>query len=116
MVAVARYQIRQMTEADIAQGAEIERRPFPTPWPPPASRRERANRLARYLVVFDRSRAAPEQPPSRRKLIDALLRRREPLTTTDYVVGYVGVWLLVDEAPIVALAVGDASRPPGRRG
>jgi len=113
MVAVARYQIRQMTEADIAQVAEIERQSFPTTWPRTAYRRELANRLARYLVVFDRRRAAPEQPPSRRTLIDALMRRPEPLTTTDYIVGYVGVWLLVDEAHIVAIAVRDAYRRQG---
>src|SRR3989304_3389685 len=40
MVAVARYQIRQMTEADIAQVAEIERQSFPTTWPRAAYRRQ----------------------------------------------------------------------------
>jgi len=114
MVAVARYQIRQMTEADIAQVAEIERQSFPTTWPRTAYRRELANRLARYLVVFDRSHQPPAATPSRRRrLLDLFRRNDEPAPTTDYIVGYVGVWLLVDEAHIVAIAVRDAYRRQG---
>ena len=114
MVAVARYEIRPMAEADIHQVAEIERESFPSAWPATAYRRELANRLARYVVVFDRSHEPPAATPSRRRrLLDLFRRNDEPAPTTDYIVGYVGVWLLVDEAHIVAIAVRDAYRRQG---
>jgi ribosomal-protein-alanine N-acetyltransferase len=106
MVVVARYQVRPMTEADIAQVAEIERESFPTTWPRTAYRRELANRLARYLVVVDASReATPAQQERRRTLLSIIRRGEEPAPTSDYIIGYVGVWLMVDEAHIVAIAV-----------
>ena len=114
MVAVARYEIRPMAEADIHQVVEVERESFPSSWPRTAYRRELANRLARYLVVFDRSHEPPAATPSRRRrLLDLFRRNDEPAPTTDYIVGYVGVWLLVDEAHIVAIAVREAYRRQG---
>ena len=114
MVAVARYEIRPMAEADIHQVVEVERESFPSSWPRTAYRRELANRLARYIVVFDRSHEPPAATPSRRRRLLGLFRRNdEPAPTTDYIVGYVGVWLLVDEAHIVAIAVREAYRRQG---
>ena len=114
MVAVARYETRPMAEADIHQVAEIERESFPSAWPATAYRRELANRLAGYVVVFDRSHEPPAATPSRRRrLLDLFRRNDEPAPTTDYIVGYVGVWLLVDEAHIVAIAVREAYRRQG---
>jgi len=114
MVAVARYEIRPMAEADIHQVVEVERESFPSSWPRTAYRRELANRLARYIVVFDRSHQPPAATPSRRRrLLDLFRRNDEPAPTTDYIVGYVGVWLLVDEAHIVAIAVREAYRRQG---
>lgn len=112
MVALARYQVRPMSEADIAQVAEIERESFPTTWPRTAYRRELASPLARYIVVCDRSRP-PAAPVARRRGLFARLLRRAPPPATDYIVGYVGLWLMVDEVHIVAIAVREAYRRRG---
>jgi [ribosomal protein S18]-alanine N-acetyltransferase len=113
MVAIARYQIHSMTEADISQVADIEAESFPTTWPRTAYRRELNNRLARYLVVVDSEHEPVTQPERRRSILRALRHSTEPPPTTEYIVGYVGVWLMVDEAHIVAIAVREAFRRRG---
>jgi [ribosomal protein S18]-alanine N-acetyltransferase len=114
MITATRYDIRAMTEADIVQVAQIERESFPTTWPATAYRRELANHLARYLVLVDRAQppvAASE--PRRRSLFDMFRRGISSEETTDFIVGYVGVWLLVDQAHIVAIAVREEYRRRG---
>jgi ribosomal-protein-alanine N-acetyltransferase len=103
-----------MTEADIDQVAEIERESFPTTWPRTAYRRELNNALARYLVVIDREHEPLTGSTKNRSGLMRLLHRAEQTPqTTEYIVGYVGVWLLVDEAHIVAIAVREAYRRRG---
>jgi ribosomal-protein-alanine N-acetyltransferase len=105
-----------MSEADISQVAEIEAQSFPTTWPRTAYRRELDNRLARYFVLVDRSHVPtpPErQAPRRRSLLGFLFRRPAEEPTSDYIVGYTGVWLMVDQAHIVAIAVREAFRRQG---
>ena len=84
MVAVSPYELRAMTEADISQVAAIERESFPSIWPQTAYRRELTNRLARYLVVVDRSQAAPAAELSKRSRWWPFRRLREqaPPSTT----------------------------------
>jgi len=115
MVTLTRYQLRPMTEADISQVAEIEAQSFPTTWPRTAYRRELANRLARYFVLTDRSHAPlpQEESPPRRSLLGLFRRRPAAEETTDYIVGYVGVWLMVDQAHVVAIAVREEYRRQG---
>ena len=114
MLIKSRYETRAMSEADIGQVVEIERESFPTTWPHTAYRRELANQLARYLVVVDRTHAPVTPPPERRRfLLDFFRRGDQPAPTSDYIVGYVGVWLMVDEAHIVAIAVRQAYRGRG---
>jgi ribosomal-protein-alanine N-acetyltransferase len=74
----AAVRIEEMRVEDIPAVLDIERLSFLTPWPPEAFQQEvRHNRLARYLVA--RQGGA--------------------------VVGYAGVWLMVDEAHITTFAV-----------
>jgi [ribosomal protein S18]-alanine N-acetyltransferase len=115
MVTLTRYQLRPMTEADISQVAEIEQQSFPTTWPRTAYRRELANRLARYSVLIDRSHVplATDEEPHRKSLLGFLHRKPAGGETTDYIVGYVGVWLMVDQAHIVAIAVREEYRRQG---
>ena len=113
MLIAARYQVRTMTAADIAQVAAIERESFPTSWPQTAYRRELANRLARYIVAVDSSAAVPETSPRPRSFLGFLRRPPEPPPTTDCIIGYVGMWLMVDEAHIVAIAVREEYRRQG---
>jgi [ribosomal protein S18]-alanine N-acetyltransferase len=107
MITTTRYQVRTMTEADIVQVAAIERESFPTTWPQTSYKRELANNLARYIVVIDRGQppVRQDEPPRRRSLFGLFNRRDGIARTTDYIAGYVGVWLMVDQAHIVAIAV-----------
>jgi ribosomal-protein-alanine N-acetyltransferase len=115
MVTLTRYQIRPMTEADIAQVAEIEHQSFPTTWPQTAYRRELANHLARYTVIVDRAEPAVRDaaPQPRRSFLSFWRSKPPPENTSDYIVGYVGVWLMVDQAHIVAIAVRESYRRRG---
>lgn len=102
-----------MTEADIDQVAAIEHESFPTTWPRTAYRRELSNHLARYLVVVDPEHD-PIEPPQRKGGLLGIFHRPDPVQpTTEYIVGYVGIWLMVDEAHIVAIAVREAYRRKG---
>lgn len=103
-----------MTLADVQQVVAIERESFPTTWPQTAYRRELANRLARYVVLIDRTRKADAPAPTpRRSLLRLWRRQEEPALTTDHIVGYAGLWLMVDDAHIVAIAVREAYRGQG---
>lgn len=78
MVSTAPVQVADMTLDDIAAVQEVERSSFPIPWPANAFRHELTqNRNARYVVARE----------------------------GDKVVGYAGLWLMVDEAHITTFAV-----------
>ena len=78
MALTARVAIEPMRLEDVQAVHEIERRSFATPWPAYAFEQElKGNRLARYLVA----------------------RARET------VVGFGGLWLMVDEAHITTFSV-----------
>ena len=82
--------VDDMRVADVAQVQEIERLSFSTPWPTYAFEQElRANRLARYVVA----------------------RIAEP--EGERVVGFAGLWLMVDEAHITTFGVHPAWRRQG---
>lgn len=78
MALTARVVVEPMRLEDVSAVHEIERLSFRTPWPAYAFEQElRSNRLARYLVA----RAG------------------------DRVVGFAGVWLMVDEAHVTTFSV-----------
>ncbi len=78
--------IEPMRADDIPAVHDIERASFSAPWPTYAFRQElESNRLARYVVARE----------------------------GDHVVGYGGLWLMVDEAHITTFAVAPASRRQG---
>ncbi len=84
MQQITRVAVNVMQLADIPRVLEIERQSFPTPWPHDAYVHElKENRLAAYLVA----RVATE------------------------IVGYAGMWIIMDEAHITTIAV-----DPPRRG
>ena len=84
MVSVAPIAISAMTLDDVNGVQEVERASFPVPWPASAFRHELTqNRNARYIVARD----------------------------GDRIVGYTGLWLMVDEAHITTFAV----HPDARR-
>jgi ribosomal-protein-alanine N-acetyltransferase len=74
--------VDDMLLSDIPQVHEIERLSFATPWPLHAFEQElRGNRLARYVVA------------------------RTAVGGRDRVIGFAGVWLMVDEAHITTFGV-----------
>lgn len=74
--------VDDMRLSDIAQVHEIERLSFTTPWPAHAFEQElRGNRLARYVVA------------------------RTTVGGEERVIGFAGVWLMVDEAHITTFGV-----------
>lgn len=78
MVSLAPVEIADMTIADVDAVQEVERSSFPVPWPANAFRHELTqNRNARYVVA----------------------------RSGDRIVGYGGLWLMVDEAHITTFAV-----------
>ena len=128
-----RYQARPMALADISQVMEIERESFPSMWPPTAFRRElQQNRLARYMVAVQPNPSAPRpEPPAAPPAYETsrvgrllgelrhMLSGEEepplppPEERPELVVGFIGVWLLPDEAHIVTVAVRDSHRREG---
>jgi ribosomal-protein-alanine N-acetyltransferase len=81
-----RVRVEAMRSDDIPAVHEIERASFTAPWPTYAFRQElESNRLARYVVARD----------------------------GEAVIGYAGLWLMVDEAHITTFAVAPDYRRQG---
>lgn len=124
-----------MRIADIPQVLEVERESFPSMWPPTAFKRElQQNRLAHYIVVVesDPSRTppipieAPQEDPGptgvgrlwgeiRQFLgVDESGADLPPIDQRpELIIGFIGVWMLPDEAHIVTVAVRDSHRRKG---
>ena len=110
------YALRPMQERDLAQAAEIERDAFPTLFPPTAFRRELKNRLARYIVArrLDDPPELTPQPADTPTGIGRLWRGAASLWNgrpvawqpgQQYIVGFLGVWYMPDDAHIVSVGV-----------
>jgi ribosomal-protein-alanine N-acetyltransferase len=126
-----RYCVRPMRIEDVPQVLEVERQSFPSMWPPTAFKRElQQNRLAHYIVVTELNPAAPpaEPKPELRpssafgRLFGELRHRLAteeagPLPPPDQrpelIAGFVGLWMLPDEAHIVTIAVRESHRRRG---
>jgi ribosomal-protein-alanine N-acetyltransferase len=114
MLVASQFKVRHMTMEDIPQVVDVEIESFPTTWPPTAYRRELANKFARYIVVIDSERplTASEMPRQRRRF--GLFRRPETEpASNERIIGYVGMWLMLDQAHIVAIAVRERYRRQG---
>ncbi|MDP2727023.1 MAG: ribosomal protein S18-alanine N-acetyltransferase [Dehalococcoidia bacterium] len=114
--------IEPMREEDIPQILEIEREAFSLAWSEGAYRRElRWNRLARYLVLRDKSEVAPEslEPMVERegslgsRILSFLKRSPTQASTNSLVIGYSGQWLMVDESHLITIAVREKLRRHG---
>jgi len=134
--AAVRYRVRPMQLDDIQQVMEVERESFPTAWPQTAFRHElQQNRLGRYLIAEECSYPSQEGPPPEaqspstgaetgplrrflgnlRHLLARDMQRDHPPRGghPSLVVGFIGVWLLPDEAHIVTVAVRGSHRRCG---
>ena len=133
------FTIEAMQEDDIPQVTEIEREAFPTIWPSNAYRRELQNKMARYLVALESADEAEgaldtqaattiapqtftssESSPSRLNQFVSSFRRLivnqhqpHPAANHRRVVGFVGMWYMMDEAHITSIAVRESHRRRG---
>jgi [ribosomal protein S18]-alanine N-acetyltransferase len=115
------YLIEPMQTKDIPEVIDIERESFSMTWPANSYKRElEENRLARYVVL--RYQAANDESPFPRKARDprpfplSLLPafdRPRPGPDDPPVVGYGGLWLMVDEAHVTSIAVRPEFRGKG---
>ncbi|GAC1459477.1 MAG: ribosomal protein S18-alanine N-acetyltransferase [Ktedonobacteraceae bacterium] len=108
-----------MTMADVPRVVEIERLAYPSTWPPSAYRKElQDNRWAHYIVLRDKHIAeeratVPSQEvekPRRNRLFPLSLLPSRPSIIThspelDSIIGFAGLWLMVDEAHVTTIAM-----------
>ena len=123
------YHIRRMAERDIPQALEIDLDAFPSQWPHPtlsSFHHELRNKLAHYIVICRGSAAAASDNGHRViGLKDVLLffkqlfypdRYFSPAGSPaagEHLVGMAGIWMMVDEAHIVTIAVRRSHRHQG---
>ncbi len=112
-----RYVIDRMTMSDVPRVIEIERLAYPSTWPPSAYRKElQENRWAHYIVLRDKKiaeerMAVPEQETERHRRFFplTLLPGRQSVTVSTpnlaSIIGFAGLWLMVDEAHITTIAI-----------
>src|SRR5690348_1603473 len=108
-----------MTMSDVPRVIEIERLAYPSTWPPSAYRKElQDNRWAHYIVLRDKhiteERLAVDQQeqerPRKSRLFPLSLLPSRPTVTVPSsdlaaIIGFAGLWLMVDEAHITTIAM-----------
>jgi len=113
-----RYVIERMTMSDVPRVIEIERLAYPSTWPPSAYRKElQDNRWAHYIVLRDKHiteeyAAVPhelERPRRGWPFPLSLLPSRPAVAVSSpelaSIIGFAGLWLMVDEAHITTIAM-----------
>jgi len=120
------YFIRSTRDEDIPQVTEIDREAFPNEWlfrPYASYKQEIHNSLAHYIVACIERRAGRDLGQEdfgktswvRRLFNQAMLARREQnnLRTKEYIIGFAGLWAMLNEAHIIAIAVRNNYRRMG---
>ncbi len=112
-----------MTKTDIPQVTAIDREAFPTMWPPVNFNSELNNRLAHYVVACDGLLKPEAQTPPAIQLVPVRsflgikwpFHKAEPISVgpVEYITGFVGMWMMVDEVHIINLAVRESFRGRG---
>lgn len=111
-----RYLVEQMTMADVPRVVEIEKLSYPATWPPSAYRKElQDNRWAHYIVLRDKTLMEPQESTTlepdraRRPFPLSLLPSRSVTAVASpqqaSIIGFAGLWLMVDEAHITTIAI-----------
>lgn len=119
--------VDSMRVEDIPQVLDIERESFSMAWSAAAYKREiRWNKLARYVVAreVEMGIKAPQPPAGRGdgwrlgRWVSSLQRwfaggGTVPAIQNCRILGYAGMWLMVDEAHLITIAVGSPYRRKG---
>ena len=127
------FALRPLEERDIPQSAEVESDAFPSTFPPTSFRRELVNKVASYLVAWRRDDLLNSEsreshphasPPTvngpsfiNRLAVNArqLWQRRQAAWEPgqQFLVGFLGIWYVADEAHIVSVGVRSDYRGEG---
>jgi ribosomal-protein-alanine N-acetyltransferase len=109
------YIIRPMQEGDIPQIAEIDREAFSGEWmfrSYASYKRDLDNPLARYVAACIENESNSEPNPSDTRRLPWFKRflslnhpQNRRLRTTECIIGFAGIWLMLKEAHIIAIAV-----------
>lgn len=108
------FVIEPMTQDDVAEVSQVEHRCFNNPWPTSAYRRELRDPEHNYYVVARwRSPNAQAIVPEERPRVSfpriPFLRRAEQ-STKGPILGFAGMWLMLDEAHITTIGVAPEQR------
>jgi ribosomal-protein-alanine N-acetyltransferase len=106
---------------DVAEVGRVEKDCFPTPWPASAYRRELRNPAGNYYLVVrwrppdDPRRSSPAEGPAYTNgrggfHFFSFLQRTPPPAHPHPLVGFAGMWTMMDEAHITTIGVGPAHR------
>ena len=106
------FVIEPMTQDDVIEVSQVERRCFSNPWPSSAYRRELRDPEHNYYVTArwrpeGYTEATEERPRGGLSLLP-FIRRPEPAKAP--VLGFGGMWIMFDEAHITTIGVEPAYR------
>lgn len=109
------YVIDEMTQDDIEEVSAVETRSFPSAWPIAAYRRELRNRRQSFYVVLrddpdvtaitTTPRRIPDEDDEGGRIPFLPFLRRGGLSRRLPILGFAGMWVLLDEAHITTIGV-----------
>jgi [ribosomal protein S18]-alanine N-acetyltransferase len=108
------FVIEPMTQDDVSEVSQVERRCFNNPWPTSAYRRELRDPEHNYYIVARwrdprASQSAPNDRPRGGFARLPFLRRTEQAAKGP-IFGFAGMWLMLDEAHITTIGVAPEQR------
>jgi ribosomal-protein-alanine N-acetyltransferase len=125
----ARYLLRPMREEDLDQVLAIDREAFGRQWPPltrGALKQELRNKMAQYWSLVSREPFAPDSSSIPSSSAPGFWRRTWSRLTgktpaaveavplpPERIVGYYGIWHMVDEVHVISIAVEHSQRRQG---
>jgi [ribosomal protein S18]-alanine N-acetyltransferase len=122
------YSVRGMKDWDIPQVLDIDLDAFPTQWPHPTTssyHHELRNKLAHYVVLYK------NKPEQGQEIVQRTIGFKDVISyirglfnhdrffgpdkpaSNDQLVGMAGIWMMVDEAHIVTIAVRQSYKRQG---
>lgn len=109
------YQIALMQQEDVPEVSQVERRCFTNPWPSSAYRRELRDPARNYYLVLrwhdPQTLDAPAEDRPRGGLgLFPFARRAELGPARAPLVGFAGMWIMLDEAHITTIGIAPEHR------